>query len=246
MRTRRMPTWLAGIVGGVSLIALWWLMAVLAFRPQEGTTFTPVPTPWAVFEWLFVDGNIAGAWGVFQPTITAAAIGYVWGNGIALILVLGTSGAYHTPSWSIAARRRLMRLDHSMIYVLIAGSYAPFAFHLESVPRTVVLSISIGGGLIGWIKVHAWPRAPRMITSAIYVVIGWCMAPYFPELYASIGPASMCLLLVGGIFYTGGAVIYWLRFPNPWPRTFGYHEVNHLLGLVGATCHYIAIWSLLT
>jgi len=166
--------------------------------------------------------------------------------GIALILVLGTSGAYHTPSWSIAARRRLMRLDHSMIYVLIAGSYAPFAFHLESVPRTVVLSISIGGGLIGWIKVHAWPRAPRMITSAIYVVIGWCMAPYFPELYASIGPASMCLLLVGGIFYTGGAVIYWLRFPNPWPRTFGYHEVNHLLGLVGATCHYIAIWSLLT
>jgi ABC-type nitrate/sulfonate/bicarbonate transport system permease component len=86
MRTLRMPTWVAAIVGGVSLIALWWLLAVLAFRPQEGTTFTPVPTPWAVFEWLFVDGNIAGAWSVFQPTITAAAIGYVWGNGIALVL----------------------------------------------------------------------------------------------------------------------------------------------------------------
>lgn len=166
--------------------------------------------------------------------------------GVALILVLGTSGAYHTPSWSMAARRRLQRLDHSMIYVLIAGSYAPFAFHLESVPRSVVLSISIGGGVIGWIKVHAWPRAPRMITSAIYVVIGWCMAPFFPELYTSIGLWSMCLLLIGGIFYTGGALIYWLRLPNPWPRTFGYHEVNHLLGLVGATCHYVAIWSLLT
>jgi len=86
MRTARMPAWLAGIVGGISLVLLWWLMSVIAFRPAEGTTFTPVPTPWAVFEWLFVDGNIAGAWSVFQPTITAAAIGYVWGNGIALML----------------------------------------------------------------------------------------------------------------------------------------------------------------
>jgi ABC-type nitrate/sulfonate/bicarbonate transport system permease component len=86
MRAARMPTWLAGIVGGISLIALWWILAVVLFRPQEGTTFTPVPTPLAVFQWLFVDGNIAGAWSVFQPTIAAAAIGYVWGNGIALIL----------------------------------------------------------------------------------------------------------------------------------------------------------------
>jgi hemolysin III len=72
------------------------------------------------------------------------------------------------------------------------------------------------------------------------------MAPYFPELYASIGLQTTCLLLIGGLFYTGGALIYWIRRPNPWPRTFGYHEVNHLLGLVGATCHYVAIWSLLT
>ena len=86
MRTARMPAWLAGIVGGISLVLLWWLMSVIAFRPAEGTTFTPVPTPWAVFEWLFIDGNIAGAWSVFQPTIAAAAIGYVWGNGIALVL----------------------------------------------------------------------------------------------------------------------------------------------------------------
>ena len=64
MRTVRMPPWLAGIVGAVSLIALWWLLAVVAFRPEEGTTFTPVPTPWAVFEWLFVDGNIAGLYGL--------------------------------------------------------------------------------------------------------------------------------------------------------------------------------------
>jgi hemolysin III len=175
---------------------------------------------------------------------TATTLGLIY--GVALILVLGTSGLFHTPNWSLAARRRLQRLDHSMIYVLIAGSYAPFADRLESVPRSVVLSISIGGGLLGWIKAYAWPRAPRLVTSFIYVLIGWCMAPFFPELYASIGLGSMCLLLIGGVFYTGGALIYWLRRPNPWPRTFGYHEVNHLLGLVGATCHYVAIWSLLT
>jgi hemolysin III len=166
--------------------------------------------------------------------------------GVALILVLGTSGMFHTPNWSLAARRRLQRLDHSMIYVLIAASYAPFAYRLESVPRTVVLTIAIGGGIMGWVKVHLWPHAPRLITSFIYVLIGWCMAPFFPELYASIGLTATWQLLLGGLFYTGGALIYWIRRPNPWPRTFGYHEVNHLLGLVGVTCHYVAIWSLLT
>jgi hemolysin III len=181
-------------------------------------------------------------WFARGGTATMLALIY----GVALILVLGTSGLFHTPNWSIAAERRLQRLDHSMIYVLIAGSYAPFAYNLAPVPRSVVLSISIGGGLVGWLKVHTWPRAPRLVTSAIYVLIGWCMAPFFPQLYASIGLGSMSLLLIGGLFYTGGALIYWLRLPNPWPRTFGYHEVNHLLGLVGATCHFVAIWSLLT
>jgi hemolysin III len=175
---------------------------------------------------------------------TSTALAAIY--GIALILVLGTSGMFHTPSWSLAARRRLQRLDHSMIYVLIAASYAPFAYRLQTVPRSVVLTIAIGGGMMGWIKVHLWPHAPRLVTSFIYVLIGWCMAPFFPELYASIGLTTTCQLLLGGFFYTGGALIYWIRRPNPWPRTFGYHEVNHMLGLVGATCHYVAIWSLLT
>ena len=175
---------------------------------------------------------------------TATMLALVY--GVALVLVFATSGLFHTPNWSHAAWRRMQRLDHSMIYVLISGSYAPFAYHLESIPRTVVLSISIGGGLLGWLKVHTWPRAPRLVTSALYLVIGWCMAPFFPDLYARIGLGSMSLLLAGGLFYTGGALIYWLRLPNPWPRTFGYHEVNHLLGIVGATCHFLAIWSILT
>lgn len=86
MRRTRVPGWLAAIIGAVVLVGVWWLFSLTAFRPQEGTSYTPVPSPWAVVDWLFVQGNIAGAWNVFQPTITAAAIGYVWGNGIALIL----------------------------------------------------------------------------------------------------------------------------------------------------------------
>ena len=86
MTRTRIPGWLAGLIGGVSLIVLWWIFAVTAFRPAEGTTFTPVPTPAAVFDWLILQGNIAGAASVFAPTLMAAGIGYLWGNGIALLL----------------------------------------------------------------------------------------------------------------------------------------------------------------
>jgi hemolysin III len=164
--------------------------------------------------------------------------------GLSLVLVFGVSGLYHTPMWSLTARRRMRRLDHSMIYFLIAGSYVPFASVLTAVPRAIVMSISIGGGLIGLIKAHAWERAPRFLTTGFYVVIGWCIVPFFPQVYAYRVDAAQ-LLLLGGICYSAGAVVYWLRVPNPWPRVFGYHEVNHLIGLGGAVAHYVAIWRIL-
>ena len=86
MARARVPGWLAGVIGGVVLILVWWLFSIFAFEEEAGTSFTPGPSPFAVFDWLVVQGNIAGAWNVFRPTITAAAIGYVWGNGIALVL----------------------------------------------------------------------------------------------------------------------------------------------------------------
>jgi hemolysin III len=173
---------------------------------------------------------------------TTLAIAYA----AALVLVFGTSGLYHTPLWPLSTRRRLRRLDHSMIYLLIAGSYAPFAVQLETVARTVVLAITLGGAVIGFVKAHAWEKAPRLLTTGFYVLIGWSMVPFLPQLATRIGLAWVALLLGGGAFYTSGALVYWLRRPNPWPRTFGYHEVNHLLGLPGAIAHYVAIWHLLT
>jgi hemolysin III len=166
--------------------------------------------------------------------------------GVALILVFGVSGLYHMPMWSLAARRRMRRLDHSMIYLLILGSYAPFASTLDPVPRGVVFSITIGGAVIGFVKAHAWERAPRLLTTGFYVAIGWCILPFIKQLYERIGPVAMSLLLIGGVSYSVAAVIYSTRSPNPWPRVFGYHELNHLVGLTGAVVHYVAIWSLLT
>ena len=86
MTRARIPAWLATVIGAAALILAWWLFSLLAFQQREGTAFTPVPSPWAVVDWLFVQGNIAGAWNVFQPTITAAGLGYLWGNGIARVL----------------------------------------------------------------------------------------------------------------------------------------------------------------
>ncbi len=86
MTRTRVPGWLAGLIGAAVLILVWWIFSLTAFQQQEGTTFTPVPSPFAVVDWLFIQGNIAGAWNVFSPTLAAAGIGYLWGNGIALIL----------------------------------------------------------------------------------------------------------------------------------------------------------------
>lgn len=174
------------------------------------------------------------------PTVMAVAY------GLSLILVFGVSGLYHTPMWSLAARRRIRRVDHSTIYLLIAGSYAPFAAALDPLPRGIVFTITIGGAVIGLVKAHAWEHAPRLLTTGFYVVIGWCIAPFLPQLYERIGATPLLLLLAGGIFYSAGAAVYGTRFPNPWPRVFGYHEVNHLLGVSGAVMHYVAIWMLLT
>ncbi len=175
---------------------------------------------------------------------TATTLAAVY--GASLIAMHGSSGLYHTPMWSLAARRRLRRLDHSMIYVLIAGSYAPFAYVLDPVPRWIVLATVIGGAVLGFVKAHAWELAPRWLTTGAYVVLGWCVLPFAPQLYERLGPELFWMLLGGGAMYTAGAVVYAVRWPNPWPRVFGYHEVDHLFMVGGAVTHYCAIWRLLT
>ena len=154
------------------------------------------------------------------------------------------SAIYHRVTWkSASARMWMKRLDHSMIFVLIAGTYTPFA--LLAMPHHAgmfALSIVWGGAVAGVLLKLCWPTAPRWVGVPLYLLLGWVAAFYVAAILHAAGVAAMVLLIVGGALYSIGGILYALRWPDPWPRTFGYHEFFHACTAVAAICHYIAIW----
>jgi hemolysin III len=136
----------------------------------------------------------------------------------------------------------MRRLDHSMIFVLIAGTYTPFALLLlHGTLATVVLAVIWGGALAGVVMKMAWVDAPKWLMAAVYVSLGWVGAITAPQLLSRGGVGAVTLLAVGGLLYTAGAVIYALRRPDPSPKVFGYHEIFHVLVIAAAAVHYAAI-----
>jgi hemolysin III len=157
--------------------------------------------------------------------------------------LFGTSALYHRRVWSPRGYLVMRRLDHSMIFVFIAGTYTPFAvLLLGRTAATAILATVWGGALVGVALKLVYPHAPRWLSAPLYVALGWVAIPVLPQLLAHGGPAALVLLLVGGVFYTLGAVCYALRRPNPWPGTFGHHELFHACTLVAAVCHHIAVY----
>lgn len=157
--------------------------------------------------------------------------------------LFGTSALYHRRSWSPAAKALMARADHSMIFVFIAGTYTPIA--VLTLPHTtaiIVLSVVWGGALLGVSLKLAWITAPRWLTVPCYIALGWVAAFIVPDLLHHAGVAAVVLLFTGGAVYTLGALVYGFKRPNPFPRTFGFHEVFHACTLVAAISHYIAIW----
>lgn len=158
--------------------------------------------------------------------------------------LFGVSSLYHRRSW--ASRRAeywMKRLDHSMIFVFIAGSYTPFAtLAMPPAIGMVVLAVVWGGALAGVAMKMLWPRAPRWVGVPIYLALGWVAVFVLPDLLAHTGVAALVLLIVGGSLYSIGAVIYGLRWPDPWPATFGFHEFFHAATVLAAISHYIAVW----
>jgi hemolysin III len=164
--------------------------------------------------------------------------------GLTVLGLFGVSALYHRVTWkSDRVRTWMKRLDHSMIFVFIAGTYTPFAL-LAMDPGTgsTVLWVVWIGALLGVTLKLAWPHAPRWLGVPIYIALGWVAVFVLPELLHHAGVAALVLLLVGGALYTVGAVFYATRWPNPWPQVFGYHEFFHAATVVAAICHYIAIW----
>jgi len=162
---------------------------------------------------------------------------------LAVPALFGTSALYHRGTWaSEAARRWMRRLDHSMIFVLIAGTYTPFALLvLHGTLATVILVVVWGGAAGGIVLKLLWIDAPKPVVASVYVVLGWVGVATFPGLLGELGVTGTVLVAAGGVLYTVGAVIYALRRPNPFPGVFGYHEVFHALVIVAAALQYAVV-----
>jgi hemolysin III len=160
----------------------------------------------------------------------------------AVSALFGTSALYHRVTWRPGARRWMRRLDHSMIFVLIAGTYTPVALlGLRGTLASTILVVLWAGALAGVAFKLAWIDAPKWLLAAVYVVLGLISGAVMGELPAAIGWLGVAGLASGGLLYIAGAVIYASERPNPWPRVFGYHEVFHALVIAAAALHYAVI-----
>jgi hemolysin III len=158
-------------------------------------------------------------------------------------LLFGTSALYHRLNWSPRAHMIMKRLDHSMIFVFIAGTYTPIA--ALTLPRSAAIAVLVTvwtGAVFGVALQTAWPHAPRWLTVPCYIALGWVAVFVMPDLLHNAGVTALVLIVAGGAIYTIGGVVYALKRPNPVPGVFGFHEVFHACTLVAAICHYVAIW----
>jgi len=159
-----------------------------------------------------------------------------------LSAMLGTSALYHRVTWTPEVRQWMRRLDHTMIFVFIAGTYTPFALlvmhgTLANVVLIVVWATAVGGLVLNLV----WITAPYWVTSVIYLSTGWVAIVTLPQLWNAIGPVGVGLIALGGALYTAGAVVYARRKPDPRPQVFGYHEIFHVLVIAAAAVQYAAV-----
>ncbi|MEU7617064.1 hemolysin III family protein [Micromonospora rifamycinica] len=157
--------------------------------------------------------------------------------------LFGTSALYHRRVWSERGYQIMRRMDHSMIFVFIAGTYTPLCVLLLDRPTAILmLGVVWGGALAGVAVKLIWPHAPRWVSAPLYLALGWVSVAILPQILREGGVTVLVLLAAGGAIYSIGAVCYALRRPNPWPTVFGHHEFFHACTLVAALCHHIAIY----
>ncbi len=163
-----------------------------------------------------------------------------------LIFLFGISALYHRITWNPDSRKWMKKLDHSAIYILIAGTFTPICLLALPEPSGRNLLITIWSiGILGVFQSLFYVHAPKWLSSILYVIAGYMILPYLSELKSSVGELNIVLLITGGIIYTAGAVTYALKKPILKPEIFGYHEVFHILVIIGAAFHFALIYSLL-
>ncbi len=167
-----------------------------------------------------------------------------WGAavyGASLVLLFTTSALYHRIYWPSSIRHLIGRIDHSAIFLLIAGTYTPFCLLLGPGTGHRLLGLVWISAALGIAVVIGWKGLPKALRAGLYVLLGWFIVPVLPALYAAVGDRALGLLVLGGAFYTAGAVVYASRRPDPFPRVFGFHEIFHLLVIAAAACHFLVV-----
>lgn len=156
------------------------------------------------------------------------------------LLLFGNSALYHRFDWGPRTRAVLKRIDHANILLLIAGTYTPIAvLALPTDKAIILLSLVWGGAILGILFRVFWIDAPRWLYVALYLVLGWAAVMYMVDLFQA-NATMMILVIVGGVLYTAGAVVYALKRPNPWPGHFGFHEIFHVCTVLAFLCHWTA------
>ncbi len=191
---------------------------------------------------MFPIAVVAGAVLVATAPTTASRISSAVFAATA-VLLFGVSALLHRGTWSPGVESLLRRFDHANIYLIIAGTYTPFAvLALPEDEGKVLLAIVWTGALIGVALRVFWVGTPRWLSTTLYVVVGWVVIFFIPDLIEEAGVGVVVLVAVGGILYTLGAIVYATKWPNPSLRRYGFHEVFHSLTIAAFTAHYIAVW----
>ncbi|HYP72456.1 MAG TPA: hemolysin III family protein [Microbacterium sp.] len=156
------------------------------------------------------------------------------------VLLFGNSALYHRFDWGPTTKAVLKRIDHANIMLLIAGTYTPISVLALPPQKGLVLLIAVwSGALVGILFRVFWINAPRWLYVALYLLLGWAAVMYLGDLLAA-SVTMMVLVAVGGLLYTGGAICYALKKPNPWPGHFGFHEIFHVCTVLAFLCHWTA------
>lgn len=215
---------------------------------QRPATARPRARGW-IHWYSAIIGGVLGLVLVVMAATTVGAAAAVACAIYALTIVglFGISATYHRHTWvSVRARTWMKRADHSMIFVFIAGTYTPLAvLAIPGTEGTVMLLIVWIGAAGGVALKMLAPHSPRWVGVPFYVALGWVAIFAMPALLQNAGVAVVVLLIAGGLLYTAGAIFYGIRRPNPWPGTFGYHEMFHATVTLAALCHYVAIFLVL-
>jgi hemolysin III len=209
---------------------------VAAVPQRTRPRFRGVSHQYAFFVSLFLGFALV----LSAPTRSARLASVAFAASVAAMF--GVSAVYHRVTWRPRPRVWMARVDHAAIYLLIAGTYTPYALlALSGAWRVAVLAVVWSGAAAAIVLKFAWVNAPKTLAAALGVVLGWAGVVALPELVHELGPAATVLVLVGGALYTAGAVIYALRRPDPVPTVFGYHELFHALVVAGVACHYVSV-----